>query len=636
MNNGFIKISTFLVIFSLIFVWIFSGWPQIWQDPPIPPEVLEVQAATTGSNFPSTVVNDTGIVGTSWGNPGNAVSSNDTRAVSALAKNAVSNYLKATGFGFSIPDNAQIDGITVEWEESEGATQANGGIKDNAVRIVKGGVIGATDKSNANFWPAPASEAFVSYGGAADLWGETWTAADINSANFGAAISAKDVKVSGGGAAENAQIDSVKITVTYTPVTMTVGTTGTQVSTLDIPSNNQYVGGAFTFVTDISTATTTQIIVTDTGSVNANANLSNIDLYYETAATVCSSETYGGGETLFGTAASFNGSEKATVSGSMSVGTTEVCVYVVLDIGSGTTNSSTLDIEISDPSTEVTVAAGTVTPATVIAVSGSTTLQVPTNDPPVVSNVVLDGGTAITLTENTTKSVSATADVSDINGADDIVSATSTIYRSVIGAGCTADDNNCYKVSSCTFSGATSTVTCTANVQFFADPTDASSTDYSAQNWLAEITVTDSASATGASSTLSGVELNTLWAINVTGPINYGSVSPGSDTGGTTPTVTVKNTGNAAIDVDLYGTDMTLGGSTIGVTNQKYATSTFTYSSCTVCTALSSTPAAYEVDLLKPTSATPVTDLIYWGLAVSEGTAQGVHNGTNTFTAVGD
>ncbi len=258
------------------------------------------------------------------------------------------------------------------------------------------------------------------------------------------------------------------------------------------------------------------------------------------------------------------------------------------------------------------------------------------NAPPVVSNVALDGGTAITLTENTTKAVSATADVSDPNGADDIISATSTIYRSGVGAGCTADDENCYKIASCTFSGATSTVTCTANIQFFADPTDASSTAYSAQNWLAEITVTDSASATGASSTLSGVELNTLWAIDITATINYGAVSPTADTGSTNQSVTVTNTGNAAIDIEASGTDITLGGSTIGVANQKYATSTFTYSSCTVCTALSSTPAAYEVDLLKPTSATPVTDLIYWGLAVPNGTAQGVHSGTNTFTAIGD
>ncbi|MBZ9577874.1 hypothetical protein KJA13_02450 [Patescibacteria group bacterium] len=41
-------LGNFLVIcliFTLVTVWIFSGWPQIWQKPPVPPEVKEVKAA---------------------------------------------------------------------------------------------------------------------------------------------------------------------------------------------------------------------------------------------------------------------------------------------------------------------------------------------------------------------------------------------------------------------------------------------------------------------------------------------------------------------------------------------------------------------------------------------------------------
>jgi hypothetical protein len=40
--NKFLK--TF-VIFLLVFSWIFSGWPQIWKKPPIPPEVKEIKAS---------------------------------------------------------------------------------------------------------------------------------------------------------------------------------------------------------------------------------------------------------------------------------------------------------------------------------------------------------------------------------------------------------------------------------------------------------------------------------------------------------------------------------------------------------------------------------------------------------------
>ena len=166
-----------------------------------------------------------------------------------------------------------------------------------------------------------------------------------------------------------AWFDNVNLDVT--PPNITVGTTGSQTVNMNVNSTNNYVGGAFTFVRDAGTTNVTQIVVTDQGTVNANANLSNLDLYYETAGS-CS---YEGGETLFGTAASFNGSEKATVTGTMSVGTSQVCVYAVLDVGSGASADQTIELEISNPSTEVTVSAGAVSPGTAVAIAGTTTLQ---------------------------------------------------------------------------------------------------------------------------------------------------------------------------------------------------------------------------------------------------------------------
>lgn len=154
-----------------------------------------------------------------------------------------------------------------------------------------------------------------------------------------------------------------------TPIT--VGTSGSQTANLDIPSSNQYIGGAFTMVRASGTANVTQIVVKDTGSVNANTNLSNVDIYYETAATC----TYDGGETSFGTAASFDGSEEATITGTAAVGTSQVCFYVVLDVGSGASASQTAEIEISNPSTKVTVSDGAVTPRTAVTISGTTTFQ---------------------------------------------------------------------------------------------------------------------------------------------------------------------------------------------------------------------------------------------------------------------
>src|SRR5439155_6478346 len=122
--------------------------------------------------------------------------------------NVASHYLKCTGFSFSVPSTAVIQGIQVEWEYKNGST---GAIKDKAVRIVKGGTIGATDKASGSNWPA--TDTFTAYGGSADLWGNSWTPSDINSTNFGAALSAQQ---SSGTGSPTASVDSARITVTYT------------------------------------------------------------------------------------------------------------------------------------------------------------------------------------------------------------------------------------------------------------------------------------------------------------------------------------------------------------------------------------------------------------------------------------
>ena len=262
------------------------------------------------------------------------------------------------------------------------------------------------------------------------------------------------------------------------------------------------------------------------------------------------------------------------------------------------------------------------------------------NVAPIVSNVVLNGGSAITLTENTSTTISLTGTATDANGNADISYATATIYRSGVGGGCAADENSCYLVasSSCAksnCSGQSCDFTCTVTgIQYFADPTDAGA--FSAQNWLGQITAVDAAGANGASTTSAGVELNTLNSINVTSAINYGTVLPGDDTGAVGQTVTSTNTGNAAIDLEISGTDLVFGGSSIVSTHQKYATTTFTYSTCTVCAALSTTPTSYEVDLPKPTSTATVQDTTFWGAFVPNGNPVGIYTGTNTFSAIGD
>jgi hypothetical protein len=125
----------------------------------------------------------------------------------------------------------------------------------------------------------------------------------------------------------------------------------------------------------------------------------------------------------------------------------------------------------------------------------------------------------------------------------------------------------------------------------------------------------------------------------VSGDINYGTLSLGDNTGGFNETAQIQNTGNAPIDLTLEGTDLTSSASTtIPVGNQKYATSTFTYSGCVICIALSGTASPLEVDLPKPTStSTPVIDELYWGIYVpTTGVAGATHQGSMIFTPIAD
>jgi hypothetical protein len=252
--------------------------------------------------------------------------------------------------------------------------------------------------------------------------------------------------------------------------------------------------------------------------------------------------------------------------------------------------------------------------------------------------VTFNGGADITLTPGTTTAVVATTTVTDFNGYADLVAASSTFYTTSSGAACIADDNNCYKTTTagqCSFSacaGNSCLLTCTADMQFHTDPTDINGED-----WYAFLEVNDAAGGYDFSTSIP-VDLLTLRAMDVNNAIGYGTVDLNSDTGAFNPSTTLINQGNEAIDIEIAGTDMTDGAvSIIDASNQKYATSTFTYSSCTVCSLLSVVNNAVEVDLDKPTVATPaVEDHIFWGIHVPSGTNSAPHTGFNTFYVVSD
>ncbi len=259
---------------------------------------------------------------------------------------------------------------------------------------------------------------------------------------------------------------------------------------------------------------------------------------------------------------------------------------------------------------------------------------------PTISALSLNGGLDITLTAGTTTTVYATGTVSDLNGYADLNIATSTIFRSGIGENCSSDANDCYISTSpeCSFSscsGNTCDVSCTADIYYYADPTDIGI--FGGQTWRALLSVNDQSGAV-ATATAPSIDLLTLRAIAINNSIDYGTLSVQTDTGGYNATTTIENIGNDYIDISVEGTDLTDSGvSVIPVGEQIFATSTFNYSACTICTTLGSTATNYEVDLNKPTTTSPtVTDQVFWGINVPFGVSGTPHQGNNTFYAIGD
>lgn len=177
-----------------------------------------------GANSPSTIVDDNTVGTVAWTNPSNAGASNDSYASAETVSSAVSHYLKATDFEFSIPSGAMINGILVEIERYA-SVGGNGGITDEHIRIVKSnGIIGNENKADTGTsWPQNDPNTYVSYGGSSDLWNESWAASDINNSNFGVVISA-DLNPT---AAVSAKVDHIRITVYYTnpPTKINIGDT---------------------------------------------------------------------------------------------------------------------------------------------------------------------------------------------------------------------------------------------------------------------------------------------------------------------------------------------------------------------------------------------------------------------------
>lgn len=164
-------------------------------------------APSSGAKSSGTLADDAAVGAVAWSNPSNAGASDNTYATASVSASSSSHYLKATNFGLAIPSTATVTGIMVEVErKSDGGTRR---AQDSVVKLVKGGTVQATDRKSTALWPA--ADAYKTYGSASDMWGTTWTPAEVNASNFGVVIGAKGTDVS----AFTAYVDHIRVTVYY-------------------------------------------------------------------------------------------------------------------------------------------------------------------------------------------------------------------------------------------------------------------------------------------------------------------------------------------------------------------------------------------------------------------------------------
>lgn len=171
--------------------------------------------AGTGSN-----VNGPGTI--AWTNPGNLAAAGS--ATSDLTTNATSEYLQGTNYGFAIPTGSTITGIEVTINRSSSSNAGGNSVNDVDLYLLKSGVTVGSNKAVATDWPISLAEA--TYGGSNDLWGTTWTPAEINASNFGVSLSVLNQSGFGN---RIASVDYMQVKVYYYPP-------GTQTYT----SNNTY------------------------------------------------------------------------------------------------------------------------------------------------------------------------------------------------------------------------------------------------------------------------------------------------------------------------------------------------------------------------------------------------------------
>ncbi|MCB0533908.1 MAG: choice-of-anchor D domain-containing protein [Lewinellaceae bacterium] len=313
-------------------------------------------AISNGPTYPGAGNNVTGAGTIAWSNPSNITANDNSHATIFMTNSGESsNYLQGTDYGFSIPANATIVGIEATIGRFQNSTSGTS-IRDVVVSLIKNGTVISNNQAiTGSDWPT--SETAQSYGGSTDVWGESWTPANINASNFGLALRVN----TGTDSDRTGSVDYMQITVYYTlPGSLdwyTVSSGGTSIGS-GSPFNpvgvagsglsNTNTPGTYTYYVECSTTPGCRAAADFVINPNPTCNITS------GPSTVCPNSTghvytaTGGGTYLWSIAGngSINGSNTgSSVTVDASAAGTYTITVAVTDNGCTSSCSQTVNVE---------------------------------------------------------------------------------------------------------------------------------------------------------------------------------------------------------------------------------------------------------------------------------------------------
>lgn len=159
---------------------------------------------TSGPNYAGTATNYNDGATTAWTDVSNAAGSNSS-TYAYNAGGAIDDFqiLRLSNFGFSIPNGATINGITVEIYNESLASVDNW----STIKLLIGGIESGNNLSDITTLNNPVG--IKTFGSSTELWGLTPSYSDINSSGFGISL-----KI--GNAGDTVRIYWARITINYT------------------------------------------------------------------------------------------------------------------------------------------------------------------------------------------------------------------------------------------------------------------------------------------------------------------------------------------------------------------------------------------------------------------------------------